>query len=50
MEYAYDAADRLIERRYPDGRTYGYGHDADGELTARTLPSGRTHTLHPDRA
>ena len=27
LEYAYDAADRLTERRYPDGRTYRYGRD-----------------------
>ena len=25
LEYVYDAADRLIERRYPGGRTYRYG-------------------------
>ena len=47
LESVYDAADRLIERRYPGGRTYRYGRDADGELTSRALPSARIARVRP---
>ena len=43
--YAYDGADRVVEKRLPGNKTYQYAYDADGNIRTLTNPLGKTHAF-----